>query len=490
MIMNKQSASEGGKMSFHTNHIKEFKVAMYIRLSKEDGDKPESESITNQRSFILQYIKDHQLNLVEEYIDDGVSGTTFERPGFNRLLEDIEEGKINMVITKDLSRLGRDYIKTGFYIESYFPENNIRYVALLDHLDTFEENSSASDITPFKAVLNDMYAKDISKKIRSVCKQKRENGQYISTYPPYGYQKKEKDALSHLMVDEYAGNIVKRIFKMYVNGISSQKICTILNEENIPPPAVYLKMNLVHRSKDFYQWRPSSIQKIIKNEVYLGKLLQGKTKKLSYKSKKKIEVPRELWLVKENAHEALIDVETFEKVQKMLKRKYHTRNRNRQYLLKGVTYCRNCGNKLTFVTKAEKYKDKQYERRYVLCKSSDNDRCIRRYNNYDKLESEILTYVKNQCFFRVKSHLYEKVILQKKNEDREILKDKALQIEKYEQNIQSLHQKIEQIYEDRLNGLIDERDYIKYSRKISKRKTTNRKRNTNFKTNHGCNNKK
>lgn len=375
----------------------------------------------------------------------GLVGTTFDRPGFNRLIKDMEDKKINMVITKDLSRLGRDYIKTGYYMESYFPENHIRYVALLDNLDTFEENSSSSDITPFKAVLNDMYAKDISKKIRSVCKQKRENGQYISTYPPYGYKKKENDQLSHLMIDEYAGNIVKRIFDMYVNGISSYKICDILNKENVEPPAVYLKMNLVHKSKDFYKWRPISVQKIIKNEVYLGKLLQGKTKKLSYKSKKKIDLPREFWIVEENAHDALIDSATFEKVQEILERKRNTRNTNREYLLKGITYCHNCGNKLTFVTKTEKYKEKRYERRYTICK------CMNQYNNYDKLEKEILEYIKKMCALHLKLDTYKKAILEKKNNNTEILKGYEFHSRVLEEKIQNFNKKIEQIYEDRLN---------------------------------------
>lgn len=429
----------------------DFKVAMYIRLSKEDGDKQESESVTNQRNLILQYVKDNNLELFGEYIDDGVSGTTFDRPGFNRMIKDIENHQVNMVITKDLSRLGRDYIKTGFYIESYFPENNIRYVALLDNLDTFEENSTASDITPFKAVLNDMYAKDISKKIRSVCKQKRENGQYISAYPPYGYVKDSTSELSHLLVDEYAANIVKRIFEMYVNGISTYKISSILNSENVEPPAVYLKMNLVHKSKDFDKWRPTSVQKILKNEVYLGKLLQGKTKKLSYKSKKKIDLPRELWIVEENAHEQIIDNATFDKVQEILKRKFNTRNRNREYLLKGITYCHNCGNKLTFVTKTEKYKDKKYERRYIVCNTANKGRCIKQYNNYDKLEKEILEYIRKVCILNCSSEVYKKTILKKRNDNSEIVNDYLSHIEVLKEKIDSINKKVEQIYDDRLN---------------------------------------
>ncbi len=157
---------------------------MYIRLSREDGDKQESESIGNQRKILQRYIKENSLTLIKEYIDDGVSGTTFNRPGFNELLQDIENKSINMVITKDLSRLGRDYIKTGEYIENYFPEKNIRYVAITDGIDTYIDSTN-NDITPFKAIMNDMYAKDISKKIRSVYKEKQKQGEYLCSIPAY-----------------------------------------------------------------------------------------------------------------------------------------------------------------------------------------------------------------------------------------------------------------------------------------------------------------
>ncbi len=160
------------------------RVGMYIRLSREDGDKQESESIGNQRKIIERYVKENNLTVIDEYVDDGVSGTTFDRPEFNRLVTDIEKQKINMVITKDLSRLGRDYIKTGFYIENYFPERGVRYISILDGIDTYNETVN-NDITPFKAILNDMYAKDISKKIRSVFKEKQKQGEYLCSIPAY-----------------------------------------------------------------------------------------------------------------------------------------------------------------------------------------------------------------------------------------------------------------------------------------------------------------
>ncbi len=161
-----------------------YRVGMYIRLSREDGDKGESESVGNQRKIIERYMRENNLKLIDEYVDDGVSGTTFDRPEFNRLITDIESHKINMVITKDLSRLGRDYIKTGFYIENYFPEQEVRYISILDGIDTYSENVN-NDITPFKAILNDMYAKDISKKIRSVFKEKQKQGEYLCSIPAY-----------------------------------------------------------------------------------------------------------------------------------------------------------------------------------------------------------------------------------------------------------------------------------------------------------------
>ena len=165
----------------------QFKVGMYIRLSREDGDKQESESIGNQRKIIKRFLEENNLNFVDEYVDDGVSGTTFDREGFNRLIRDIENKRINMVVTKDLSRLGRDYIKTGYYLENYFPEKSVRYIAILDGIDTYLDSTN-NDISPFKAIMNDMYAKDISKKIKSVFKEKQKSGQFLGSIPPYGYK--------------------------------------------------------------------------------------------------------------------------------------------------------------------------------------------------------------------------------------------------------------------------------------------------------------
>ncbi len=205
-------------MFFKINNPTDYKVAMYIRLSKEDEDKKEeSQSVTNQRSLIISFIKENNLNLVGTYIDDGVSGTTFDRPEFNKMIEDINNRKINMVITKDLSRLGRDHIETGNLLEKYFPTHNIRYVAINDNYDSLEDDSSANDIAPFKNVFNDMYAKDISKKVRTALHTKQLNGEFIGTNAPIGYIK-DKDNKHKLVIDKNTSYIVKRIFREFLDG--------------------------------------------------------------------------------------------------------------------------------------------------------------------------------------------------------------------------------------------------------------------------------
>ena len=243
---------------------------MYIRLSREDGDKQESESIGNQRKILQRYIKENNLELIKEYVDDGVSGTTFDRPGFNKMLEDIENRTINMVITKDLSRLGRDYITVGEYTEKYFPSNNIRYVALTDGIDTYIDSTN-NDITPFKAIMNDMYAKDISKKIRSVFKEKQKNGEYMCSIAAYGY-KRHPTIKNKLIIDEQVRNVVEKIFDMYVHGHGSVDIVNFLNSNKYLSPSGYRKIGIIQdENKTGYNWNEITLCSMLRNEVYCRK---------------------------------------------------------------------------------------------------------------------------------------------------------------------------------------------------------------------------
>ena len=262
------------------NSYRAIRVAKYIRLSREDGDDRESESVENQRDIIDNYILGHE-ELIEagEYVDDGYTGTNFNRPGFQQMLKDIEEEKIDCIITKDLSRFGRDHIDTGYYLERFLPANNIRYIAIGDNVDTIKPDGL--QFLTFKLSFNDYYAQDISNKIKSVKQRKIEKGEYQAGIPPYGY-KKDTEIKNHLVPDEYSSEIVKEIFDMYVNkGMSTIKIADELNRREIEPPAMYLKIPTYMKRKSVnpngkYVWLRAQIGKILRNEVYLRKCSRKK----------------------------------------------------------------------------------------------------------------------------------------------------------------------------------------------------------------------
>jgi len=257
------------------NRYKSVRAVKYIRLSRDDGDDRESESVENQRDIIDNYISCHEdLIDVGEYVDDGFTGTNFDRPGFQRMLQDIENGKIDCIITKDLSRFGRDHIDTGYYLERYLPEKSVRYIAIGDNVDTLKPEGM--QFFSFKLSFNDYYAQDISNKIKSVKQRKIEKGEYQAGIPPYGY-KKDSGIKNHLVPDEYGSQIVKEIFDMYVNrGMSTIKIADELNRREVLPPAVYLCIPTYMKKKSVnpngkYMWLRAQIGKILRNEVYIRK---------------------------------------------------------------------------------------------------------------------------------------------------------------------------------------------------------------------------
>ena len=379
-------------MQLKTSNIYDYslyRVAIYIRLSKEDLEKEhsdESESVINQKNLLLQFIEKNRMNLVDIYIDDGVSGTSFDRPDFNRLIRDIEAGRINMVITKDLSRLGRDYILSGYYVEKYFPEHKVRYIALLDNIDTGID-SSGNDIAPFKSVLNDMYAKDISKKIKSVLRSKKEMGLFVGKEAPYGYTK-APDNKYQLIIDEPAARIVKEIYEKYLQGYGTSQIANDLSSRNIPIPSVHKEINRGNKSPKYGLWSNRTVKHILENETYTGCLVQNKYNKLSYKSKKMIETPEELWIKIEDAHEAIIDKETWERVQKLLIRSKGTRTRNESYILSGLIKCHECKSGIGIAKKDNR--GYSYGRCLRYAKYSKFHVCTPHSFRYEKLETKIL----------------------------------------------------------------------------------------------------
>jgi len=342
----------------------DYHVALYIRLSKEDENEGPSESVTNQKSLLDDFVKKHRLSVYDTYIDDGWSGTSFDRPDFQRMIGDIEAKKVNMVITKDLSRLGRDYIMTGHYMERYFPEKRVRYISLLDGIDTGVE-SSANDITPFRAIMNDMYAKDISKKIKSVKRDKQRKGQFIGGKPMFGY-KMHPTEKNQIVVDEEAAQIVRRIFAMALEGVSCRKIATQLNEDHVPTPATYAGLTIGNPGPYTGLWSSERISEMLQNETYIGNMVQGRTVKISYKSKKCLRQARENWVVVENTHEPLIDAETFQKVQMLVSSRKRTKSRTYDFLLRGLIFCHECGYPMAVINRKNAAGE---ERLFLICRT-------------------------------------------------------------------------------------------------------------------------
>ena len=324
-----------------------YTAALYMRLSKDDDGAAESASIITQRKMLRSYAAEHGYVVFDEYVDDGWSGTNFDRPDFKRMIADIEAKKVNMVITKDLSRLGRDYITAGQYTEIYFPSKGVRYIAIHDGYDS---DSPYSDIAPFKNVINEMYARDTSKKIRSAFATKMRDGAYIAAFAPYGYQKDPADK-NHLVVDRQSGQVVKRIFRMAAEGAPPAEIARSLNERGIPPPAVYRCMTHDGLDVNAYskrqEWTSATIAKMLRNVVYLGHIAQGKTTKVSFKSQLTVRNPREQWIVVENTHEALVDQETFDLARRRTMARTCEKKGTFYNLFSGIAKCADCGRNMS-----------------------------------------------------------------------------------------------------------------------------------------------
>ena len=324
-----------------------YTAALYMRLSKDDDGAAESASIITQRKMLRSYAAEHSYVVFDEYVDDGWSGTNFDRPDFKRMIADIEAKKVNLVITKDLSRLGRDYITAGQYTEIYFPSKGVRYIAIHDGYDS---DSPYSDIAPFKNVINEMYARDTSKKIRSAFATKMRDGAYIAAFAPYGYQKDPADK-NHLVVDARSGEVVKHIFHMAAEGALPTKIARSLNEQRVPPPAVYRCMTHDGLEVSAYskrqEWTSATITKMLRNVVYLGHIAQGKTTKISFKSHLTVRNPRDEWIVVENTHEALVDQETFDLVRRRTMARTCEKKGRFYNLFSGIAKCADCGRNMS-----------------------------------------------------------------------------------------------------------------------------------------------
>ena len=448
-----------------------YRVGLYIRLSESDEDKnyeSESESIINQRNLLMDYVKTCGFTLVDEYVDDGFTGTNFDRPSFQRLLKDIENGRINCVITKDLSRLGRDYIQCGYYVEQYFPQKKIRYISILDQIDTFLESAN-NDIAPFKALFNDMTSKDTSKKIRSILRNKKQQGKFIGSKPCYGYMRDPLDK-GHLIPDPEVSSIVKNIFKMAYSGIGVSDIVSYLNDNKILSPSMYKNIKSSSKQK-VNVWTISSVNKLLKNRMYTGDMVQNVQTKLSYKSQKKVSLEKEFWIIVENTHEPLVSKVVFEPLQNAPSRIKNTRCNREKRLLENLLVCKECGNSLSVLYRKNKnYKDGKYWS--VNCNKYARDPrrhlCYPHFFPYDKLEEKIMKVIKNTCQKYLDSlnikELSKKMLLNKTREK----KEKQRERQQLLNEIEELKRKSDALYDDKFKGIISVDTYMRLTSQVEK----------------------
>ena len=450
-----------------------YDADVYLRLSKEDGDKEESDSITNQRELILEFLKSKEdIRIHAVRVDDGYSGVNFERPAFRQMLEDIKTGKVNCVVTKDLSRFGRNHIEVGKYIEKIFPYLGVRFIAINDNYDSLTNDAQTNNIIiPFKNLINDAYCRDISIKIRSNLEVKRKKGDFVGPFAPYGYQKSEEDK-NKLEIDEEAAEVLRSIFQMYLQGSNAYKIAEKLNKKNILTPMDYKKEN----GSAFYtgfkknlksQWTHMHVLRILGNPVYTGTLVQGKETTPNYKVKKKVKRDQSKWSQVENAHEAIIPTVDFQNAQEQLQMDTRTgTEKEKVYYLSGVVKCGDCGANM--VRKTVPSGKRKFI--YYVCGNHKGNKniCSSHSINAEALEESVRKLLNHQIknvtdLGRILDKLEDAQIrkgeLGKRN--RQITKKKE-EVEKYN------HLRLD-LYEDYKDELITKEEYLELKEIYEKR---------------------
>lgn len=443
---------------------KKFKTGLYIRISREDGDeKQESNSITNQRNMLKQYINSHkeEFDLIDIYIDENYTGTNFDRPDFNRLIKDIESGLINCVICKDLSRFGRDYIEAGRYLERVFPEYNVRFIAINDNIDSFKHEYDI--LLPVKNIFNQQYAVDISGKVRTAIKTKQKSGDFIGAFASYGYLKNPQNP-NKLIIDEYAAQVVRRIFNLYLEGNGKIRIAKILNEDGILCPSEYktqIGMNYRNSKKigKTTYWTYATIHRMLSNEMYIGNMVQGKTKRVM-KSKPKTLAKKD-WNIVKNTHSPIIDKQTWDKVQVLLNKNSRQLDLQKNIsVFAGFLKCGDCGRSLA--------KNVRGKTTYYICgsyKSYGGTICSSHTIRHDVIEKRILNLIKTATIiyeakmneYKLKQSIINQQIDGIKNE-----------IEKTRLSINKVYNLKKGVYEDYKEGILTKDEYLQYKKDYEK----------------------
>ena len=452
---------------------KNYIAGLYLRLSQEDERQGESISIDNQRTILRKYAEEHGFEIHGEYIDDGISGTTFQRPEVQRLLDDAKTGVINTIIVKDLSRFGRNYIEVGQYIDYVFPAFGIRFIAIQDNVDTANRDSGAMEMMPIMNVFNEWHAANTSKKIRAVKRANALAGKFSGSRAPYGYIK-GTDEKRTFQIDEEAAPIVKRIFEMYASGISPYKIAEILNNEGIPSAGrlTFLRTGEKIRNNEHPYWEETRIRPILKNIEYLGHLAQQKYASVSYKNHKIIQKDQSDWVIVYNTHEPIISQELWDKVQERLKSRAHGRKMRTgmTHPLSGFLYCADCGSKLKMGYVWHKYKNYYtYNFDCGKLKRYGKSFCFSHYIRANVLEEIVLGDIREMAKRIV---LDEKSIREEYVRHNAELKDQSIKSIKKElqlknKRIEELSRLIQVAYEDRVKGKMPEDICISFIQRYS-----------------------
>ena len=441
-----------------------WNATLYLRLSRDDGDKEESNSITGQRELLRDYISQRpELREFAVRVDDGFSGSTFERPSFQKMIEDVKAGRTDCIIVKDLSRFGRNYLDAGEYIEKIFPFLGVRFIAVNDHYDSLGDKKASDDlIIPFKNLINEAYCRDISVKIRSQLEIKRKNGQFLGSFATFGYLKDEQNK-NKLAVDEYAADIVRDIFKWKLEGVSPQDIADTLNKLGILSPMEYkrslgMKFTTSFKTNTKALWSAGTVIRILKNPIYTGVLVQGKETTPSYKVHKRITKDESEWIVIEDSHEAIITKIDFNSVQKILK--LDTRRSpddEAVQLFSGMVFCGDCG--ASMVRKTVPAGGKKYV--YYVCSAHKQDKSCSPHRMRD-------TVLEGIVLDSLKQHIREVVDMSELIEITDTAPLRTAQAQKVQRQLDKKHEEYEKLqkllmslYENLTDGIIDREEYAR-----------------------------
>lgn len=465
MLKNIQSVTTGN--TFTTSPIKGTDTgitALYCRLSQDDGNVGDSDSIINQKKILAEYAERNGYTPYQFYIDDGFSGTNFERPQFKHMIEDAKKGTVKRIICKDLSRFGRDYIKVGLYTEFIFPDKDIHFIAVNDDVDSNVQKDN--DLAPFKNLFNEWYARDTSKKIKAVKKAKGLAGEHIGCVAPYGYRK-NPDNPKEWLIDEESAEVVREIFRLCVDGYGPRRIANILTERKILIPSAYaLEKGYAVRNnipKNPCQWSSTVVVDVLERMDYLGHTVNFKTHRKSYKQKKKIENDKSEWEIFENTHEPIIDKSTFDIVQKIRANRKRPTKMGEMPMFSGILYCADCGKKLSFHRRAN---DPDTKHNFVCSNyRSDTHNCSMHYIRNVVVEQLVLENLREVVSY-VKA--YEDEFVQMvmdadiKQKSKELAKKKRVLSDK-EKRYTQLDGLFQRIYEDNVSGKLSDERFVKLS---------------------------